>query len=229
MMFRTTFKQTMRFAFTGLLAISLLSSCKKDDPYDFEETIGANVNLINASPGSGTVYLYADDIVRTKTGVSYGQASGYNPTFLGDQDVLIKSATETTLASAHVQFDANESYTFFLVPESNGTGMINIKDDAIPSATGKAKVRFVNASPGANVTAALAGISLTASGAQGFKYVGDVYEIPAGQNTLTIRAGNATATVVRAWESGKSYTVYTNGVLGATGANAFKADVFVNK
>jgi hypothetical protein len=226
-----TFKQTMRFAFAGLMALSLLSSCKKDDPYDFEDTIAANVNLINTNATAGPVALYVDNIVRTSAGVAYGEASGYKKTFLGDQDVDIRLAggAQTTLASSHSQFDANESYTFFLVTEGSGSGMITIKDDATASASGKAKVRFVNASPGANITASVSGILLTGTAAQGFKFVSEVFEIPAGQSTLAIRSGSTTASLSRTWESGRSYTVYTSGVFGGTGVNAFRADVFTNK
>lgn len=229
-----TLKQAFRFAFVGLLAVSLFSSCKKNDPYDFEDTIGAEVNLINASPDAPAAQLYVEDILRTPSSVTFGQASGYYKTFLGDQDVIIKSATgEATLSSSHVQFDAFNSYTFFLVGQNSGLGMITVTDDLTAPAAGKAKVRFVNASPNASSVSLNIGGNVIATN-QNFRAVGAQVEITAGTYAVVLSnvAGGTTTTNTTAgvsFQSGKIYTVYAKGLVGNTGTAAFTAGIYNNK
>jgi hypothetical protein len=229
-----TLKQTLRFAFTGLLAISLFSSCKKDDPYDFEDTIAADVNFINTSPDAPAAQLYIEDILRTPNSVAYGQASGYNKTFLGDQDVVIKSASgEATLSSSHVQFDAYGSYTFFLVGQNSSLGLIAVTDDLTAPAAGKAKIRFVNASPNATSVSLAIGGSIIAAN-QSFRAVSPSVEIAAGTYSVVLSnvAGGTTTTNTTAntsFQAGKIYTVYAKGLVGSANASAFTTGIFVNK
>lgn len=228
--FPTALKQTLRYAFIGLLGLTLLSSCKKDDPYDFEETIGANVNLINASPDAGSSRLYVEDILRTPTGVNYGEASGYFKTFLGDQDVEIKSASgEATLATSHTQFDALNSYTFFLVGQNSSLGLVTVTDDLTSPTAGKAKIRYVNAAPNAP-SATLNNNNSVLIAAQNFRGVAPSTEVSPGAYSLSVVSGNTRSAVVNAaFESGKIYTVYAKGLIGGSGAAAFTVGVYANK
>ncbi|WP_345954939.1 DUF4397 domain-containing protein [Mucilaginibacter sp. PAMB04168] len=228
--FPTALKQTLRYAFVGLLGLSLLSSCKKDDPYDFKDTITADVNLINASPDATAARLYVDDVLRTPNGVNYGDASGYNKSFLGDQDVEIRSVSgEAVLASTHGQFDAYASYTYFLVGQNSSLGLVIVTDDLAAPSAGKAKIRFVNAAPNAS-NATLNNGSTVLVGPQNFRGIAPSTEVAAGSYTLTVASGlvrSATTTVNL--ESGKIYTVYAKGLIGTAGASAFGVGVFVNK
>ena len=229
-----TLKQTLRFAFTGLLAVSLFSSCKKNDPYDFKDTITADVNLINASPDAPAAQLYAQDILRTPSGVSFGQASGYYKTLLGDQDVVIKSASgEATLTSLKAQFDALNSYTFFLVGQNSGLGVITVTDDLAAPAAGKAKIRFVNAAPNSTSVSLAIGGNVIATG-QNFRSVSPSVEITAGTYSVVVTnvAGGTTTsntTTGASFQSGKIYTVYAKGLVGSNSASAFTAGIFNNK
>ena len=225
-----TFKQTLRYAFFGLIGLTLLSSCKKDDPYNFEDTIGAEVNLINASPDAGSSRLYVDNILRTPTGVNYGDASGYFKTFLGDQDVDVRSTSgETVLSSSHTQFDANERYTFMLVGQNCSLGLISFADDVVAPAAGKAKIRFVNAAPnaaGASLTSAVA----TITGPQNFRGVAPSTEVTAGAYALSVVSGNSRSNTTNVTlESGKIYTIYAKGLVGGSSTSAFGVGIYTNK
>lgn len=229
-----TLKHAIRFAFTGLLAVSLFSSCKRNDPYDFKDTITADVNLINASPDAPATQLYVEDILRTPSGVSFGQASGYYKTLLGDQDVVIKSASgEATLSSSHVQFDAFNSYTFFLVGQNSNLGMLMVTDDLVAPAAGKAKIRFVNAAPNAASASLNIGGNVIATN-QSFRAVSPSVEITAGTYAVVLSnvAGGTTTTNTTAnttFQSGKIYTVYAKGLVGGAAAAAFTAGIYNNK
>jgi hypothetical protein len=221
-----TLKQTLRYAFFGLLGLTLLSSCKKDDPYDFEDTIGAEVNFINASPDAGSARLYVEDVLRTTTGVNYGEASGYKKTYLGDQDVDIRSTSgESTLTSSHVQFDANNKYTFLLVGQNSSLGLLYFTDDVAAPAAGKAKIRFVNAAP--NATAAtLTSATAVLTTQQNFRGIAPSTEVTAGAYVLSaVSGGVPSARTTVTLESGKIYTVYTKGLVGGTGNAAFGVGV----
>ena len=229
-----TLKQTLHFAFTGLLAVSLFSSCKKNDPYDFKDTITADVNLINASPDGPAAQLYAEDILRTPSGVAYGQASGYYKTMLGDQDVVIKSASgEATLSSSRAQFDAFNSYTFFLVGQNSSLGLLTVTDDLAAPTTGKAKIRFVNAAPNAaSVSLAIGGNVIATN--QAFRAVSPSVEIAGGTYSVVLSnvSGGTTTTNTTAntsFQSGKIYTVYAKGLVGSAAASAFTVGIFNNK
>ncbi|MFD1257469.1 DUF4397 domain-containing protein [Mucilaginibacter terrae] len=221
-----TIKQTLRYAFVGLLGLTLLSSCKKDDPYNFEDTIGAEVNFINASPDAGSARLYVEDILRTTTGINYGEASGYQKTYLGDQDVDIRSTTgESTLTSSQVQFDANNRYTFLLVGQNSSLGLLYFTDDLTVPGAGKAKVRFVNAAPNATAATLNSATGIVVA-QQNFRGIAPSTEVNAGAYVLSVVSGttrSATATVNL--ESGKIYTVYAKGLVGGTGNAAFGVGV----
>ena len=228
--FPTALKQTLRYVFVGLLGLTLLSSCKKDDPYDFDDTISAGVNLINASPDAGSARLYVEDILRTPNGVNFGEATGYNKTFPGDQDVEIKSTSgEATLATSHTQFDAFNSYTFFLVGQNSSLGLVTVTDDLAAPTAGKAKIRYVNAAPNAP-SATLNNNTSVLVAAQNFRGVAPSTEVTPGAYQLSVVSGNTRSAVVNATlESGKIYTVYAKGLIGGTGASAFTVGVYNNK
>ncbi|MVN90862.1 DUF4397 domain-containing protein [Mucilaginibacter aquatilis] len=229
--FTSAFKLTARYAFMGLLSLSLFSSCKKDDPYNFEETLHSRVNLINASPDAPAARLYVDDVLRTPNGVNFGEASGYYDTFSGTQDVIIKSASgEATLATTNAGFDVETSYTYMLIGQNSALSILAVNDDLAAPASGKAKIRYVNASPNSSGVTLNNG-STVLVGAQNYRGVAPTVEVNAGNYTL--RAYNtgafpsAAATVNL--ESGKIYTVYAKGLVGGTGNSAFSVGVFTNK
>jgi hypothetical protein len=228
--FSAALKQAYYYAFVSFLGITLLSSCKKDDPYDFKDTIAANVNFINASPDGPAANLFIDNIQRTMAAVSYGNASGYNKTFLGDQDVQIRSTgTETVLASSPGQFNANEQYTYFLVGPNSNLGILAIVDDLAVPAAGKAKIRYINASPNAP-SATLSFGNVVLVNAQNFRGVAAPVEVNAGTYALTALSGNSRSAVSTVTlESGKIYTIYAKGNVGGSGAAAFSLGVFVNQ
>lgn len=228
--FASAFKLTVRYAFVGLLGLTLLSSCKKDDAYNFEDTLHSRVNLINASPDAPAARLYVDDVLRTPNGVNFGEASGYNDTFSGDQDVLIKSASgEATLASTNSNFDVETSYTYFLVGQNSSLGTLAVTDDLVAPASGKAKIRYVNASPNATGATLNNGTTVVV-GAQNFRGVAPSTVVNTGSYTLTVRSGLAISAPLNiSLESGKIYTIYAKGLVGGTGAAAFGVGSFTNK
>jgi hypothetical protein len=229
--FTTALNRSVRYAFFGLLGLSLLSSCKKNDPYDFEGSAAAEVNLINASTDASPARLYVDGILRTPNAVAYGDASGYYKTIVGNQGVEIKSATgEAQLATATQQFDAFFGYTFFLVGQNSNLSLITVSDNlASTPASGKARIRFVNASQNASAAALTSGTTLLVA-AQNFRGVSEPTEVNAGTYQLAVVSGSSRSAVVNAnLESGKIYTIYAKGLVGGANTAAFTVGVYTNK
>jgi hypothetical protein len=212
-----------------LLGIALLASCKKDDPYDFENVTAAQLNFINASPDAGSANIFVENIQRTQAAVGFGGASGYNKTFPGPGTLEVRSsAGDAVLISTQAQFDVLTNYTFMLVGQGGSVGLLTLVDDQTAPSSGKAKIRFVNASPnapGANLLVnAVAQFS-----ARDFRSVSGYSEIAAGTYPVVVSSGaSSSASASLTFQSGKIYTLYAKGLVGGTGANALGVGVFAN-
>jgi hypothetical protein len=226
--FTTITKRVFTYASVALLGITILSSCKKDDEYDVGET-AAQVSLINASTNAGDSRLYVDGTLRTPTNVAYGNASGYYGTFVGNQTVEVKSASgDATLTSSSTQLDALGYYSFVLVGQNNSLGLVTVSDPGTAPASGKARVRFVNAVTNAN-TASLSNGSSTVADQVSYRAVSAPAEVNAGSYTFTAVSGNSrSAATTATLEAGKVYVVYAKGLIGGTGNTAFSVGVSGN-
>ncbi len=224
------FKQALRYATVLMGCVVLLSACKKDDQYDFDDAVPAYVNFINTSPDAGNAQLYVQDIVRTPTSVGYGNSSGYYKTYLGSQDVAVKAPDGTTTLTASTgQFDANANYTYFLVGQKGSLGLVAVTDDLAAPASGKAKIRFVNAAINANSANLNLGSTTVASNIA-FRGVSSSIEVNAGSYIVSVSSNPfLSSTLNTTFESGKIYTVYAKGLVGTTGNSAFSVSVFTNK
>jgi hypothetical protein len=224
------FKQALRYAMVLMGCVALLSACKKEDQYDFDNSVPAYVNFVNASPDAGSAQLYVQDIVRTPSAISYGNASGYFKTYLGSQDVAVKAPNgTTTLISTTGQFDANANYTYFLVGQNSSLGLVAVTDDLIAPASGKAKIRFVNAAPNASAANLNLGSTTVVSNIA-FRGVSPSVEVNAGSYILSVSSSPfLSSTLNTTLESGKVYTIYAKGLVGTTGNSAFSIGIFTNK
>lgn len=224
------FKRAIRYAMVLLGCVTLLSACKKDDQYDFKDVVPAYVNFINASTDAGGAQLYVQDIVRTPTPVSYGNASGYFKTYLGGQDVAVKAPDGvTTLVASTGQFDATASYTYFLVGQSGSLNLFSVTDDLNAPASGKAKIRFVNAASNVNSANLNLGSSTVFSGIV-FKGVSAPVEVNAGSYVVTVSGIPFISSALNTtFEAGKIYTIYAKGLAYTTGNTALSVGVFTNK
>lgn len=215
------------FILTGL---TFVASCKKHDDNDFEATVTANVRLVNTSTDAGPSTLYVTDALRTSGAVSYGASSGYSQTFVGDASADARAANNNVLASTNTTFSTNNNYTFFLTGTSGNYSLIALHDDTQAAASGKAKVRFVQAASGLSSANLLIGATALFS-AQAFKAVTDYSEVAAGTLVFAVTNTGSNTTLATASfdvQAGKSYTVYTYGISGNSGATALGVNVLAN-
>ncbi len=223
----TILKRFSRFAFVGLLGLTMLSSCKKNDENDVGET-AAKVNLINASTDAGPARLYVDGVLRTPSNVSFGNSSGYYGTFVGNQTVEIKSASgEATLGSTSAQLDGFGYYSFLLVGQNSSLGIVTVSDAAVAPASGKARIRFVNAVTNSGAMALTSGSAINITGVN-FRGVSSSVEVTAGTYVLNTASGSTSTSFTTNLEAGKIYVIYAKGLVGATGANVLSLGVSGN-
>ncbi|PTQ95607.1 uncharacterized protein DUF4397 [Mucilaginibacter yixingensis] len=221
--FNTLSRRVFIGSLFGVAAAVLVSSCKKDNGYEFDGAVTAKVQLVNANPDAGPAQLFIQNVLRTPNTVSYGNVSGYNDSYTGQQDFSIQSPSGTVLASGSAQVDAANYYSFILAGSSSNTSVITVKDDQTAPSSGNARVRFVQASadaPVSNVTANGTGLFT----ALNYKGVSAYAEVTAG--TYIFRLVNASTSTVLATGSsitlaaGKIYTIYSKGSVSGSGSSA---------
>jgi len=228
--FKTINTKKLSYLLVILTGLTFIASCKKHDDNDFEGTVTARVRLVNTSPDASPSTLYLTDVLRTPSAVSYGSSSDYNTTYVGDVTADARAANNNVLASANTTFDANSSYTFFLTGTSGSYSLITLHDDTQAAASGKAKVRYVQASSGlTSANLLLNGTALFS--AQAFKSVTDYSEVNAGAYAFTVTNTGSNTSLANAsvtLQAGKSYTVYTYGISGGDGTTALAVNVLAN-
>lgn len=228
--FKTITTQTTICLLFTLTGLTFITSCKKHDDNDFESTVTANVRLVNTSTDAGPSTLYITDALRTSAAVNNGASSGYSQTYVGDVSADAKNAANSVLASANTSFAANNNYTFFLTGSSGSYSLLSLHDDTQAASSGKAKIRFVQASSGLTSANLLIGGTALFS-AQAFKSVTDYSEVTAGTLVFNITNTGSNTTLATASfnaQAGKNYTVYTYGTSGGSGSNALTVNVLTN-
>ncbi|MGS2740979.1 DUF4397 domain-containing protein [Sinomicrobium sp. M5D2P17] len=126
-------------------------ACDEDDDYIYyyPEDIAYGL-LVNASPGSGDLYLYADENQINQDPLNYTDARGYYNFYTGDRLFFLKNQNGETLDSLSVNLSMGEYFSVFAA----GTYGDNIElalypDNVDYPGGGNAMLRFINLSPDA--------------------------------------------------------------------------------
>jgi hypothetical protein len=216
-------KSMMKSLFAGFAILALatgLTSCKKND---VDLTGSANLKVVNASPGSSPQGFYLSNSTVVKGNLAYGDESDYIVTNSGNNlEAQFKTeASATPYATGSFSFDSGKNYSIFLAGQGQSARIKVYTDDMAASASGQAKVRFINLSDalsanidikkgsGENLAVNLAGDNASA-------YV----NLAPGVLNLNIFITGQTTSLgsfnLKAFLPGKIYTVY---VTGSTSTN----------
>ena len=200
-----------------VLLIFAISSCKVTN------NATTSVQMINASPDAGSVNLYLSGNLKTTTPVNYSYSSGYLSTIVGNQTAEIKSSTTAViLVSTPVNLTEYSNYSIYLCGLANSAslGSIVALDDLTAPSAGKAKLRFVNTVVGSPQVNLIANSSTTLFTGIAYKSVTGFVEIMPGTYNLAAASTAVTsvsvATASQTFVSGKIYTIYFKGAIGAT-------------
>jgi hypothetical protein len=258
-----TFKRLVRPTFRrpalrllGIIpAIFLASACKDTSYLDVDAAdrppLSAYISFANARPIDAGLYFWTFTDKVTPTPVAINKASDYLPTVFGNVQI---NFTEGTNTSYKASYQFGNSATFTATGRPNGPiatfyhtvvaartannkadSLILFYDDLKAPASGKAKLRFINLSPGAGTldvvqngrklfnrvaygraaNSALSGEALSAWSLGPFETVDAG---PFNVEYLDAATGTKVGTASLQLEAGKIYTVFTRGLPNATPA-----------
>lgn len=231
-------KPGLLYILSVLILLVSLEACNKNASDEVQATTkSSNLDVVNASDVTFNVYQNGTRLVNSANIYSLNH-SGYLTVSSGTQNFSVRQPVDVntlrsdTLFSAPLSLDTTRHYSLFV---SNRTGSFLIKDpepDSINSiaTSGKATIRFVNASSSFN------GLSVSVNDSTKFtnvnyksvgRYTG-VLPLPvpasatsAPASTVKVYTAGSTTPIVTATiniSSGAVYTLFTRNVNTATGS-----------
>ncbi|MCF2492852.1 DUF4397 domain-containing protein [Dyadobacter chenhuakuii] len=240
-------------------ATATLASCKDTSYLDIDAAkrppLSAYISFVNARPVNSALSFWTFTDKITPTPVAVNKASDYYPTVFGNVQI---NFTEGTNTSYKASYQFGNSATFTATGRPNGPiatfyhtviaartennksdSLILFYDDLKAPEAGKAKLRFVNLSPGAgtlnvlsngkalfsNVAYGRAANSALSGEAFSAWSLGPFQSINPGPHALTL-SNTANGTTLGAvgnfnLEAGKIYTVFTSGLVQGSPNLAF--------
>lgn len=211
---------------------SVLASCSKsDDPNPTMPDVIA-FSVVDAALNVGDVDFFFDNQQVNSNGFGYLKRIGYYGSYAGNKRLEVRApGLGRLLLGQTVVMEGNTTYSIYIAGKKDSLQYVITKDDLTAPAAGKAKVRFVNLSPGADEVAMGIAGSPALFAENVFKF-SDFKEVDAGTVTLDLRrsTGVVTATLPGVkLESGKIYTIYARGLVSeTTGENKFGIEVINN-
>ncbi|WP_353719766.1 DUF4397 domain-containing protein [Dyadobacter sp. 676] len=257
-----TFTQAARIAFRlrswlpGLIpAIAFLSGCKDTGYLDIDAAdrpaLSAYISFVNARPIDAGLYFWTFTDKVTPTPVAVNKASEYVPTVFGNVQI---NFTEGSNTSYKASYQFGNSATFSATGRPNGPiatfyhtvvaartadnkadSLFLFYDDLKAPGPGKAKLRFINLSPGAGTmnvaqrgktlfsqvaygraaNSALSGEALSAWSLGPFEtFDAGPLELDYLNASTGVKIGSSSIIL----EAGKIYTVFTRGLTNAAPA-----------
>jgi hypothetical protein len=242
----------------GSTLILSLSSCDKADYLDIKATdrpaLSANISFVNARSVNTSLQFWAFTTQVTTSPVALNKASAYLPTVFGSVQLNFTEGTSTSY-KASLQFGNSATFTatgrpngpiatyyhtVFAAKTASATAdtLILFYDNLKAPDAGKAKVRFVNLSPGfgpvtlsgvggstlfSNVAYGRAANSTLSGEALNTFALGPFLSVDPGRLTLNITNANGTpisSAKPLTLQAGKIYTLFTSGLpTGSSGVD----------
>lgn len=214
------------------LSIFALSSCTKNND-DVIVKDNAKILVVHASPDAPGVDLLLDNSKVNSAALTFPNNTGYLDVEAKTTNVKVNATgTTTSVINADLTFVKDKNYSIFAVDSLSKISAVVLTDDLSAPASGKAHIRFVHLSPDAPaVDVALVGGSVVFPN-KSFKEFTAFTPLDAGTYNLEVRV-TGTSTVALTLppitlSSGKIYTVFARGFLGASGAQALGAQIINN-
>lgn len=222
----------------GVLVMPLISSCGKQNGAS-PRGLNIQYNVINLSPDMGPVNLFINfvQVNAARNPFVFGVDGGYF--YLPSVAVPFQFRLANTAATPILALNRSDvlksgaKYTLFITGDTSSLTPIFTVDTDYAPATGRGKLRFVNASPSAtggldvyaNDTLAFSGIA--------YKKQSKYIELPVGSYDLKINATGSTSVLNDQpsvlIQDGRLYTLYTYGYTSRADSAAFNAAVITNR
>ena len=217
------------FSVLFLLATAL-TSCLKDNNDETAPAPSALISVINASPDSQPVDFYLDQNRANNSAIEYGNGLDYLNAITGKRTAgFYATGTTTKIKSDTMTLVPNGVYTLYFTNLVANPDFVLLKDIITAPAAGQASVRFVNVSANAPAVDLVTSTGTIIATNIAYKGASSFSSIPASRYTLQVRqAGTTTvlATIAdRDLLTGAVYTIWLQGVAGATDGKALTAKI----
>jgi hypothetical protein len=225
--------------FTLFIVVCWTSCAKEKTSTVAPSNLLSKLLFVHAATDVAKVDFYLDTYKQNSSPVIYSRTLGYFGARGGEQSFVIRIPnTNLPLISDKIALDNRANYTMVFTGLSSSTayplGVLFIPDSAqaLPS-IGKAKLRFVNASPNGQLFDIYANNTL-AFASSPYLQVTDYLELPAGTwnfkinltKTPAMTSDSTVADVERVvLQDGRLYTLFTRGIPGRIDSAALNAFV----
>ncbi|MBD1364176.1 DUF4397 domain-containing protein [Mucilaginibacter sp. ZT4R22] len=213
----------------ALLALGL-SSCKVgDDTVPASSTLTTTLNVVNATTDTLNYYLNGSRVNTTSSLYPFGY-TGYIPVKYADQNYQFKRlGSSDVLFNLPLALDTNKIYSVYIAGEA-ADDTFTTRDTLVSDTAGRAKIRFVNASPGSGDL----DVKIDSLNFKLRAYKSTSVFLPIGvgiKHVQVFRAGTTTAIAdtTRTLTAGRMYTLFAKGKLAGTGGLKFGTGLVVNK
>jgi hypothetical protein len=230
----TNLRSSFKMLFAGLALSAVLASCSKD----FDNTPAPAVsgfNIIHASPTTELLDFYVNNTRGNNKNFGFTQRLGYFEVYSGTSKITItKKGNGTPLIGENFNFQPERLYSLFIVGKVDSLKYLMVKDSVSLPASGKANIRFVNASPDApalNLSVGTATTDLVTDKA--FRQYSEFTSVDAASK-VTLTAKNKTTGAIEATlpnvniEAGRTYTVWAKGLKAATDSTKLGLAIFTH-
>ncbi|RFZ82075.1 DUF4397 domain-containing protein [Mucilaginibacter terrenus] len=213
------------------LMVFVIASCKKnDDAPSQESSLTTSVNVINASADTLNLYSNGSRINTTSSIYPLGSA-GYLTVKFGEREYQFKKYGKSeVLFTQTLTLDTSKVYSLFITNQVDKP-IFTTLDTLVADTSGRAKIRFVNASPDAGNLDVLIGDTVN------FKvraYQSASVFLPVSTGLKRIRVFKSGSTIplsdtTRTLVGSRLYTLFSKGLLTGTGGNRFGTGLIVNR
>lgn len=185
----------------------------------------ARVRVMHASPDAPAVDVYVDGS-EAISDLAFNEITEYVALPAGAHNIQVFPASAdgsgTPVIAADLTLDAGKDYTVAAVGLLASIEPLVLEDNNATPSAGKAKLRFVHASPDAPAVDIYAeGAGVVISNAS-FKQASDYLELSGATYNLEVRAAGSTTVALDlpnvTLEAGKTYTAFATGLLEGTPA-----------
>jgi hypothetical protein len=229
----------MKFSFklksilvAATISVALFSCSKLDNDYQPIQVSG--LNIIQASPTTELLDVYINNNRGNADDFVFGSKIGYLSAYSGIREFNVtKRNSLTSLKSLQHELKPQVGYSLFVANTLANIELFIIEDNLTKPATGKAKIRFVHASPDADaLTVFLNDTKVAITEGKVFKQYSEFTEVDAAQSAK-IELMNANNTVESTitnvkLEEGKIYTIFAKGLKANTDDTKFAAAIFTH-
>jgi hypothetical protein len=230
----TNLKSSFKMLFAGLALSAVMASCSKD----FDNTPApavSGLNVIHASPTTELLDFYVNNARGNNENFGFTKKLGYYNLYSGTSKVTItKKGSQTPLAAESFNFQPERGYSLFVIGKLDSIKFLMVKDSVSLPGTGKANVRFVNASPDAPaLNLSIAGSATDLVTDKAYKQYSEFTTVDAASK-VTFTAKNKATGAVEATlpnvtiEAGGTYTIWVKGLKAASDSTKLGLAIFTH-